>query len=285
MKYNLILILISGLFWSCGTAIVTAQNPKNEETISKTFAKRKVLIVENINGSVSAEGYSGNEIDMKVQQIFTADSPEKLDLAKKEITLDIKESNDSTIIKIKTPGCDCCNDNRQSRRKNWQQDYNFKHNFQLKIPQNMTVILATINDGSMKVQNYTGNLTVNHINGGITLNNVAGKIKAHTINGELKVNYSQNPQEESSYYSLNGNVEITYPGNFSADVQLKSFNGEFYTDYEFKSLPGKLNKIENKDNGKTQYKVSEYSSIRIKDGGATQKIETFNGDIYIKKAN
>jgi hypothetical protein len=287
MKTNLILILISSFLWSCGTSVLTAQNQKSEETINKTFSKKKVLILENINGSITAEGYAGNEIEMKAQQIFTADSPENLATAQKEIKLNIRETNDSTIIKIETPGCDCCQENRrtQSKRRNWEQDYKFKYNFQLKIPQNMVVTLCTINEGSLQVSNYTGTLKVNHVNGGITLENVAGKIKAHTVNGEVKVNYNQNPSEESSFYSLNGDVRVTYPPSFSADVQLKSFNGEFYTDYDYTALPGTLSKVESQDNGKTKYKVSEYSSIRISKGGAVQKIETFNGDIYIKKAN
>jgi hypothetical protein len=287
MKTNLILILIGSFCWSCGASVLNAQTPRSEETISKTFGKKKVLVLENINGSITAEGYAGNEIELRAQQIFMADSPENLETAKKEIKLDIRESNDSTILKIETPGCDCCPENRQSKskRRNWEQDYKFKYNFTLKIPQNMTVVLSTINDGSLQVSNYTGTLKVNHVNGGITLENVAGKIKAHTINGEVKVNYNQNPPEESSFYSLNGDVQVTYPSSFSADVQLKSFNGEFFTDYDYTTLPGTLNKTESKDAGKTKYKVSEYSSIRISKGGAVQKIETFNGDIYIKKAN
>jgi hypothetical protein len=79
-------------------------------------------------------------------------------------------------------------------------------------------------------------------------------------------------------------LEVTYPGNLAADLEFKSMNGQFYTDFpDAEVLPTKVSKTESKNGSGTTYKLSKNNSVRIGAGGKLFKFETLNGNIYIKK--
>ncbi|WP_332368540.1 hypothetical protein [Spirosoma telluris] len=77
---------------------------------------------------------------------------------------------------------------------------------------------------------------------------------------------------------------MSYPGNLSADLQFKTFQGKFYTDFpNTEVLPVQAIKTTQKTGDGTVYKLNKNVAIRIGSGGKTFKFETFNGSIYIKK--
>lgn len=289
MKNQLFIFLGLGLL-ACGnpqpvSGQVTSDNQKQKTTVNHSLTKKKVLYVDNINGYIYAEGYSGDKIDIQVDEEYKAKTPELLSKAKNEVKCRIEETADTTYVEIVTPECDC---NARRSRREWKnhhgdRGYDYKFDFRIKVPQDMTVILKTINNGNIEVKNFNGQVQANNINGALTLENVGRVIEARTINGDVKVSLKKNPEQESYYYTLNGDLRVIYPNDLSADIQLKSFNGDFYSDYTFQTLPNASTKIDKQKEGKTTYKVSEYSTIRIGKGGKTQKLETFNGDIFINK--
>ena len=59
------------------------------------------------------------------------------------------------------------------------------------------------------------------------------------------MNYLTPPKGPSEYYTLNGRLEVTYPANFSAVCQFKSWNGGFFTDFDnTQLLPAVVSKKE-----------------------------------------
>lgn len=83
---------------------------------------------------------------------------------------------------------------------------------------------------------------------------------------------------------LNGKLTVEFPEDLSADCSFKSFNGEFFTNFEnIENLPSKIQKIVNTNGNETTHKLNQGSKIRIGKGGKDLNFETFNGNIYIKK--
>ncbi len=134
----------------------------------------------------------------------------------------------------------------------------------------------------MTVSDVAGSLKAHNVNGAIDLTNARGTTDVHTIN--VDVNYLASPPTQSSYYTLNGNIRVSYPANLSADVRFKTFQGEFYTDFtDVETVPAQVMKNQQKEGDKTVYKLSKPTAIRIGSGGKTLRFETFNGNVYIKK--
>jgi len=156
----------------------------------------------------------------------------------------------------------------------------------VKVPFNVDLDASTVNDGDLYVKNVYGKLNINNVNGKIDIVNAKGTTRAHTINGGVTVNYLAVPPDASSYYSINGELKVTYPSSLAADISFKSMNGQFYTDFQnVEVMPSKVTKSENKSGSSTTYKLSKLSDIRFGSGGKLFKFETLNGNVYIKKQN
>ncbi|WP_128546211.1 DUF4097 family beta strand repeat-containing protein [Larkinella soli] len=265
-----------------------AQRLEDKRHISKEFSLSKpagssTLAIYNISGFIKVEGYAGDKVVLEIDQTLSAKESSVLEQGKQEFKLAFDQNADSLIAYIAEPF-----DTRPKR--NWNNrndrhiDYHFDLDFTVKVPYAMNLHVSTVNGGQVTIKDVTGNLNAHNVNGAITLTNVKGTSVVRTINGNVEANYLSTPPEKSSYYTLNGDIKISYPADLSADLQFKSFQGEFYTDFpNAELLPVKAIKTEERRGDGTVYKLSKDTSIRIGNGGRTLRFETFNGNVYIKK--
>jgi hypothetical protein len=241
------------------------------------------VAIYNLEGSVKVEGYSGDKVIIEIDKTISADDQQTLEDGKKEFKLEFEQKPDSVIAYIAEPW-----DTRP--HQNWHYhndrhiDYRCKLEFVVKVPFNVDLTVSTVNNGHISVKNVYGSLKINNVNGPIEIVNAKGTTVAHTVNGGVTANYLSLPSEASSYYTINGDLKVTYPAALSADVAFKSMNGEFYTDFQnVQVMPTHVTKTENKNGNGTTYKLSKNSDIRFGAGGKIFKFETLNGNVYIKK--
>jgi hypothetical protein len=259
------------------------------EHIKKEFAApnpaSEVLAIYNLNGSIKVEGYSGDKVIVDIDKKLSSDENDGLELGKHEFQLGYDQHGDSIIIYIAEPFDTRPHEWR--REEGWrQQDHNYDFNldFVVRVPFGMNLHVSTVNHGDMAVQDVKGDLSVHNVNGPITIKNAQGATTAKTINGNLIVNYLTAPTGPSEYYTLNGRLEVTYPANFSAVCQFKSWNGSFYTDFDdAQALPAIITKNEQHKASGTVYKLNIAKRVQIGNGGSLFKFETMNGNIYVKK--
>lgn len=286
MKITIIPLLV-GVVLSCTQA--TAQKPEFKEHIHKEFSLSKAasgstLAIYNINGFVKVEGYSGDKVIIEIDKSISAKDEQTLEQGKKEFKLQFDQNTDSVIVYIEEPYDSRPNRNRNRQEKQREIKYHCNLDFTIKVPNQLNLHVATINGGEVTVANVSGTLRAFNVNGPITLTNIKGTTEVRTINGNVVANYLEVPSEKSSYYTLNGDLKISYPPTFSADCEFKTFQGEFFTDFtNTEVLPTRVTKTQENRGDGTVYKLNKDTSIRIGNGGKTFKFETFNGNVYIKK--
>lgn len=277
---NLIIPILAGMVLSCANS--TAQENKFKENIHKEFtvSANSSVSVYDLDGSIKVEGYDGDKVVIDINKVISAKNSQELEEGKRDTKLGFDQAGDSLIVYTAAPY-----DTRPNvRNQNVHIEYNIHLDYTIKVPKNVSLRLSTINDGDILVENVNGIIKVNNINGKITLNNIKAANDVHTINGDVTINYTSLPPDNSTYYTLNGDLKITYPANFSADCEFKSFQGEFFTDFEnVENLPSKIAKTTQEDKQGTTHKLNKASIIRIGNGEKKLKFETFNGNIYIKK--
>src|SRR5215813_6359835 len=171
---------------------------RESETIRKTFtlsAAHKILDVDNVFGSIDVVGGQGDQVQLVVNKTIYAESKERMDTAKKEVTLDITDQPD--LLKLYVNGPFRCNCEGGRGNCGWRGDdgYRVKMDFVLQVPRNIEVKLKTINSGHVTVHDVTGNFSVHNVNGAIEMQNVAGSGVAKTVNGGVKVTFRENPRE------------------------------------------------------------------------------------------
>jgi len=259
---------------------------KQEFTVSPNAS----LMVYNIFGDIKVEGYSGKEVVVEVEKIIKAESKSDVELALKEVKLGFdQQQNDTLTFYTAEPydsrprtkwSYDWSDDDEKKKRR----DYIVHLNYTIKVPRGMALRVSTVDNGEIAVNDFDGLIKANNVNGGITLKNIKAAHDVHTINGDVLINFLASPPENSKFYTLNGKLDITLPKDFSADCEFKSFNGNFYTDFDgIEPLPAKVEKKVKQGEKGTTYKLSKIHAYRFGKGGKNIQIETFNGNAYLRK--
>jgi hypothetical protein len=257
---------------------------EEKETIRKTFnltAAHKILEIDNIFGSIEVTGGQSDQVQMVVNKTISAESKDRMEAAKKEVTLDITDQPDFLKLYVNGPfRCKCENGNDGC--SNWHGDrgYKVKMDFQLQVPRNIEVKLRTVNSGHVSVQDVTGDFSVHNVNGGIDMKNIAGSGVAKTVNGPVKVSFRENPREKSDFATINGNVELYFVRGLSGDFRFKTMNGAVYSDFEMTSLPAQPVSSE-RHGTKFVFRSDRFTGGRVGSGGPEIKAENLNGDIRV----
>ena len=87
-----------------------------------------------------------------------------------------------------------------------------------------------------------------------------------------------------AFSSMNGDLDITFPKDFKADVKVKSDRGEIFTDFDLKTKPNTatVTKGENSRGNAYRVKVEKWITGSINGGGAELLFKNFNGDVIIR---
>jgi hypothetical protein len=256
---------------------------QEKETIRKTFnltAAHKILEVDNIFGSIEVTGGQGDQVQLVVNKTISAESKDRMEAAKKEVTLDITDQPDFLKFYVNGPFRCNCNDGHDNCGWHGDRGYRVKMDFQLQVPRNIEVTLKTVNSGHVHVQDVTGNFSVHNVNGGIEMQNVAGSGVAKTVNGGVKVTFRENPREKSDFGTINGNIDLYFAHGLSGDFRFKTMNGAVYSDFEMTSLPAQPVSSE-KHGTKFVFRSDRYTGGRIGSGGPEIKAENLNGEIRV----
>ena len=157
----------------------------------------------------------------------------------------------------------------------------------IRVPYSTSLELSSHNYGDIIVENVKGEIEVNNHNGALKLTKISGSVVANTYNGAVEVTFAQvDTKKPMSFSTWNGDVDITFPSNFKANLKMKSERGDIYSDFDMKmsQAPQRLEKDARKEGGR--YRISFDSSIYGSIGGGGQEFlfKTYNGDIFIRKA-
>ncbi|HEY6389154.1 MAG TPA: hypothetical protein VIX91_26030 [Candidatus Acidoferrum sp.] len=254
---------------------------RDEEKIQKSFtlpaAGRKSLEIDNVWGSIEVIADTTDKVELTVARTNQAESKEKLERAKKEVTLDVTQEDGALKLYVNGPFRCQCDDCRHSRD---DQGYRVKMDFNVHVPRDIDIKVKTVNEGRVKVSNVNGSFVVRNVNGDIEMDNMAGSGTVRTVNGPVIVSFRQNPRENSDFKTVNGNVELRFAHDLSADFRFKTFNGGIYSDFPVTALPVHAIQAEHKG-GKVVYRADRFTGARVNAGGPEIQVENLNGDIRI----
>ena len=256
-----------------------ALNVRAEEKVEQSFpmpSGHRTLEIDNIWGSIEVVGASSDLAKLTVNKSFRAESKEKLEQARKDVTLDITRQSDALKLYVNGPfRCDCHECNRRDG-----EGYIVKMDFQLQVPRDIDIKIRTVNEGRVSVRDINGRFLVRNVNGDIQIHNIAGSGTARTVNGRVRISFRQNPREASDFQTVNGNIELQFARDLSADFRFKTFNGGIYSDFPVTAAPATAMQQE-RHGSKVVFRADRYTGARIASGGPQIKVENLNGDIRI----
>jgi hypothetical protein len=267
-------------------ALLSAQAGQADLSESRTIRQSFQLApggkvaVDNLYGSIRVTGTPGRIVEMVVVETIEADDQATLERARAEVELLIDSSDALLDLFVNGPFRDE-NDRGEWSRRRWQPRYQVHYDFELQVPVDAALDLKTITEGEIRVSGVRGDFEVRNVNGGIEMNGLAGSGTVRTVNGPVVLEFVASPGGASEFVTVNGDVDVVFPGDLSADLQLTTRFGELWSDFEVSALPAPPVVRETK-RGKTILS-RKGSMVRVADGGPILSFETLNGDVLIRR--
>ena len=156
----------------------------------------------------------------------------------------------------------------------------------IQVPVATSLEVRSTMDGAVLVEGVSGEIDINNINGPVTLKNVSGNTLVHTVNGDIEVMLTRVTADKPlSFSTMNGDIDVTLPGDVKANLKMKSEQGEIYTDFDINLTrqPTKSEAAEKTEQGKFRITFDKALYGLVNGGGREISFNTFSGDIYIRK--
>jgi DUF4097 and DUF4098 domain-containing protein YvlB len=132
--------------------------------------------------------------------------------------------------------------------------------------------LSSVNE-DITVSGGTGDIVVDTTNGSITLSRLASSnVEVTTVNGDVTYEGALADKGHYSFSTHNGDITVTVPDTANATFNVRTYNGEFGA-----SLPVKGPDTSTVRRGKRV-------TYTLGNGSAEVEIETFGGDIRLRRA-
>jgi len=226
------------------------------------------LKVSTINGGIAVEGYAGREISIEARGEEPEGKPRRGAEGMRRIPnrgsgLSVDESDNVVTVMARSPS--------------------EGGELHIQVPFHTSLHLSAVNGGEIRVSGVEGEIELSHVNGAIEAHDVAGSVVAHTTNGDVKVVLRRMVADKPMAFStLNGDVDVTFPGDLRATVHVRSDRGEIYSDFEI-AAHGHAVTRESRKEGKRHIEVEQEMQGTIGGGGPDILFKTFNGDIFIRR--
>lgn len=265
-----------GVCLAAGMGAAAEHQAKTAKNFPLSSGSETRLVVENIWGSIDVTSGSAGQIEVAVNERFSADTQADLERARREVRLDMTQQGNTVRLIVDGP----------FRNRNfWNSDdrhYEARYDFHIRVPREIALELKTVNQGDVHVTGTRGEFLLSNVNGGVEMVDVAGAGRANTVNGPVRISFTENPRSECSFKTINGEVAVAFQPDLSADIRMKTLNGEAWTDFDYTGLPAKQEAGE-RQGARYIYKSNGATSLRIGSGGPEIKFETLNGPIRITK--
>lgn len=260
-----------------GSAPLLAQNELKEQLIVPLSdpSKPGSLRASLINGSIHVVGYAGKEI--------------VIDAVMSQPKSPVKEKTDelaSGMKRISTRGgIEITAEERNNIVNVTTHSMKTPMQLTIKVPQQFSLKVSTVNQGDVVIENVNGELEVNNVNGPIQLSNVSGSAVVNTVNGNVKANFkSVNSEAPMAFSTLNGNVDVTFPANAKFNVKLKSDRGDVYSDFDVDIDKTQPKSARTSEGSMQKVSIDDWVQGKINGGGREVMMKNMHGNIYIRKA-
>lgn len=273
--YVLAISIAAVALWISVTAWAQEANP-DRLTVTWTDPARPGLLKVNImQGSVNVKTHNGRDVVIEARP-HGRTSPRRTPA----------EAGGMRRIEMNTTGLTVEEENNVLSIGT--RNYNRTVDVDIQVPVKTNLNLKSMNDGVITVDGVEGEIEVTNMNGNVTVNNVSGSVVAHSANGKVVASLRQATQQKAmAFTSMNGNIDVTLPGNLKANLKMRTDNGEIWSDFDIQLKPsGDKPAVEDSRNRGGRYRVNLEKSMygSINGGGPEFDLRTLNGNIYIRKA-
>jgi DUF4097 and DUF4098 domain-containing protein YvlB len=144
--------------------------------------------------------------------------------------------------------------------------------------------------GAIEIGQANGSVNVTTMGGNIQIDSVDGTVQATTMAGDINITMVGDPEKGDrsvKLKSMSGDVELTVPSKLSMAVDITlAYTRESSRNYKIISdFPIQLDSTKEWDHSRGSPRKYIYGTGTIAGGRNRLRIETVNGDVYLKKGS
>ena len=272
-------------------ALITAQQIQDVREFNINTSSLQSLRIYNHEGAVSVKGVDGNQAKLKITRKIQSSSRDRLTKAREEIYIDTISDAGNLYFFIEAPdrlfkidveghaGYNSWNyQNRKSELRHFKLNYSFT--WEVEVP-NHLIVHASTHRKKLRVDNMKNKVVACNHHDDVDISNLSGDVDASSHHGDVTVAFSKNPKNSVDCHTHHGDIKVALQDGLGADVRMKSHHGKFYTDFDWKAMPMKVNREDGKSG--TRYKWGNGTMVRIGSGGIEMNFKTHHGDVFLTK--
>ena len=237
----------------------------NEFRWAGQLAAGRVVEIKGVNGDVRAEGTSGGEVEVVAVKRARRSDPES-------VRVEVVEHADGVTICAVYPNSRSNRPNRCAPGDEGSMSTNnndVEINFTVRVPAGVRFSGRTVN-GGVEVEGLQANVEAYTVNGDVSVS-TSGVARAGTVNGSITATMGRADwQNELSFETVNGGIDLRLPSTLSADLRAETLNGQITTDFPLTSQ-GSFNR--------------RRVEGMIGSGGRELRLRTVNGNVEIRRAS
>ncbi len=289
------------LFWAFGMADSAQQSQTDHAVVSFTNpSKPGTVEVDVREGSILVRGYEGKDvvIDARWRERALTKERREIEAALAETEAELSEeerarrkaqaekSKGMKMLQVESMGLTI-----EEEDNVIQVDVDEGKravDLVIQVPFSASLRLSCRDDErGVTVERVDGEIEVDTSDGPIVLTNVSGPVVADSSDGEIKIVFGKiTPGKPMSLSAMDGDIDITLPLNAKASLKIKTDEGQIYTDFDVQLTPSQQKQEEDERREGGSYRVTyEKVTLGLINGGGTEiQLTTYEGNIYIRKA-
>jgi hypothetical protein len=227
---------------------------------SGTVDQGDVLEIKGINGGVSAEPASGNQVEVVAMKSGRRSDPA-------EVRIEVVEHAGGVTLCALYPtrsGDDAneCSPGDGGRMNSRRNDVSVE--WEIRVPRGVLFTGSTVN-GDVEAMGLTEAVDLTTVNGSVTID-TDGFASARTVNGSIEARVGGMLSGDTSFETVNGSIELDVDDGLGAEVDAAWLHGSLETDLPL-SVEGRVGR--------------RSARGTLGEGGPVLTLRTVNGSIHI----
>ncbi len=154
----------------------------------------------------------------------------------------------------------------------------------IEVPRKINIDVSKQIGSEISIANIEGIINVENNIGDVTIANIRGSVNASSSTGEVTISFDEvDPEQSMIFNTISGNIDITFPPSYQADLKMRTEWGEIYSDMEIETEIRQKN--ETKKNGKkgsTKILSNTWTYGALNGGGPEITLKTQLGSLYLR---
>ena len=242
------------------------QTDNNAFTLSERVPAGQWIRVRNVNGELRVRPSTSDRVEITATKTWRRGDP-------KDVRIQTYKSGDGSILVCAfwTENATCDEDGYQSHSDGWRRgdrNNDVAVNFEIRVPKGVKVGVWSVN-GGVSVDGATSEVRASTVNGSVAAMSSGGPVQAKTVNGSVHATMGRfEGNQDLDFSSVNGSVIAEFAGDVDADIDLRTVNGRFQTDWPV-TISGRID--------------PRHLRATLGKGGPMIKLSTVNGNVELRK--